>query len=185
MQYLSDGKHFTHLSIRVSSSLSNELTREIRRDSTTINALVNRVLTRYILFDRMADYDHSIILERGCFERILEEISSESLISIAKDLGPKMVKRDFEFFNIAPTVDNLISRYFEPYGAFSDRFDLNVSGEQPNLKLVLTHDYGRKWSDFLGEYCARVVESTLGFKPLIKVEDNLVTIDFGYRNRDQ
>jgi hypothetical protein len=185
MQNLENNKRFSHLSIRVSSSLGNELAKEVRRKGTTVNALVNRVLERYLVFDRMADYDHSIILERGCFERILEKVSSVALVKIAKDLGPKMVKRDFAFFNIAPTVDNLISRYFEPYGAFSDRFDFNVSGEAPNLKLVLTHEYGRKWSDFLGEYCANVVESILGAKPLIRVEDNLVTIDFGYRNRDQ
>ncbi len=182
MQNLRNGKNFSHLSIRISTNLANELTREVRRQGTTVNALMNRALERYLLFDRVADYDHSIILERECFKRILDEVSSEALLRIAKDIGPKMVERDFAFFNIAPTVDNLISRYFEPFGAFSDRFDLNVSGEAPDLKLVLAHDYGRKWSDFLGEYCKNVVESILGVRPLIKVENDFVTIDLGYRN---
>jgi len=171
-------RHFSHLSIRVSSDLSNELEKEVRRQGTTVNALVNRVLERYLAFDRMADYDHSVTLERGFFEKIIEKASNEDLVDLAKSLGPKIVKRDFAFFNIAPTLDNLITKYFEPAGAFSDRFDLNISGEAPDLKLVLTHEHGRKWSGFLGEYCDQVVESVLGVRPLIKVEDDLVTIEF-------
>lgn len=143
-----------------------------------MNALVNRVLERYLAFDRMADYDHSVTIERGFFVKIIEKASSKDLIEIARSLGPKIVKRDFTFFNIAPTLDNLITKYFEPVGAFSDRFDLNISGEAPDLKLVLTHEYGRKWSDFLGDYCEKVIESVLGVRPLIKVEDDLVTIEF-------
>jgi hypothetical protein len=172
------GKRFFHLSIRVSSNVSIELEREVKRQGTTVNALVNRVLERYLAFDRMADYDHSVTIERGFFEKIIEKASSEDLVEIARILGPKIVKRDFAFFNIAPTLDNLVAKYFEPVGAFSDRFDLNISGEAPDLKLVLTHEYGRKWSEFLGEYCDQVIESVLGVKPLIKVEDDLVTIEF-------
>jgi hypothetical protein len=136
------------------------------------------VLERYIAFDRMADYDHSVSIERGFFEKIIERSSSEDLLEIARNLGPKIVKRDFAFFNIAPTLDNLIAKHLEPVGAFSDRFDLNISGEAPDLKLVLTHEYGRKWSEFLAEYYGKAIESTLKVRPLIKVEDDLVTIEF-------
>ncbi len=178
MQNPKDSEHFFHISIRVSSSLGNELEREVRRQGTTVNAFVNRVLKRYLAFDRMADYDHSVTIERGFFEKIIEKASNEDLVEIARSLGPKVVKRDFAFFNIAPSLDNLITKYFEPVGAFSDRFDLNISGEAPDLKLVLTHDYGRKWSEFLGEYCDKLIESVIGVRPLIKIEDDLVTIEF-------
>ncbi len=173
------GQKYSHVSIRVSSDLSKELEKEVRRQGTTVNALINRVLTRYLAFDRLADYDHSVTLERGCFEKIIEKLSGEELIHIAGILGPRTVKRDFAFFDIVPNLDNLILKHFEPTGAYSDRFDLNVSGEGPNLKLVLTHEYGRKWSNFLAEYYDKAVGSVLGVKPFIKVEDDLVTIEFG------
>jgi hypothetical protein len=163
----------------VPSRLGKDLQKEVRRQGTTVNALVNRVLERYLAFDRMSDYDHSVILERGCFERIIEKMEAEDLVQIARSLGPKTVKRDFAFFGIASTLDNLVARHFEPTGAFSDRFDLNISGEAPNLKLVLTHEYGPKWSGFLAEYYDKVIESILGTKSSIKTEDDLVTIEFG------
>lgn len=110
---------------------------------------------------------------------MLEKLRVEDLEEMAKEVGPIIVKRDFAFFNIPPTLDNLISKYFEPVGRFSDRFDVNISGEGPGVKLVLTHEHGANWSRFLREYCSGVIESTLGVKPLIKVEGNLVTIELG------
>ena len=174
-----DETHSTHLSIRVPSRLGKDLENEVRRQGTTVNALVNRVLVRYLAFDRMSDYDHSVVLERACFERITEKIDAEDLIQIARSLGSKTVKRDFAFFGIAPTLDNLVSKHFEPTGAFSDRFDINISGEAPNLKLILTHEYGPKWSGFLAEYYDKVIESILGTKASIKTENDLVIIEFG------
>lgn len=73
----------------------------------------------------------------------------------------------------------MVSKHFEPTGAFSDRFELNASGEAQNLKLVLTHEYGRKWSEFLAEYYNKAIESVLKVRPFIKVEDDVVTIEFG------
>ncbi|HEV2138039.1 MAG TPA: hypothetical protein VGR53_04300 [Nitrososphaerales archaeon] len=129
----------------------------------------------------MADHDHSVTLERGCFEKIIEKVSSEDLVNIARDLGPRTVKGDFAFFDITPTLDSLISKYFRPAGAFSDGFDFNVSGEGPNLKLVLTHSYGHKWSYFLAEYCDCLIESVLAVRPKTRVEEDLVIIEFGFR----
>jgi len=179
VQSLNDRKHFSHLSIRVSTALRKDLEKEVRHQGITVNALVNRVLDRYLAFDRMADYDHSVVLERDCFAKLLEKMEGQDLVQIARSLGPKTVKRDFAFFDITPTLDNLVSKHFEPTGAFSDRFELNVSGEAPNLKLVLTHEYGRKWSEFLAEYYNNVIESILKVEPPIKVEDDVVTIEFG------
>lgn len=179
MQNLDNRKRFSHLSIRVSAALRKDLEKEIRRQGITVNALVNRVLERYLAFDRMADYDHSVVLERGCFAKIVEKMEGGDLVQIATSLGPKTVKRGFAFFGITPTLDNLVSKHFEPTGAFSDRFELNTSGEAPNLKLVLTHEYGPKWSEFLAEYYNKAIESTLKVRPLIRVEDDIVTIEFG------
>jgi hypothetical protein len=182
MQNLRGGKHFSHLSIRIPTEIGAELANEAGRQRITVNAMVNRALERYLSFDRLADFDHSVTLERQIFEKMLERVDAEDLERIAREIGPQTVKRDFVFFNIPATLDNLVSKYFEPVGMFSSRFDVNASGESPNVKLVLTHEYGPKWSRFLREYSARVIESTMGARPTIRIENNVVTIDFGSKS---
>lgn len=95
MQNLGNRKQFSHLSIRVSTDLRKDLEKDARRKGIPVNALVNRLLERHIAFDRMTDFDHSIVLERGCFAKIVEKMKGEDLVQIARSLGPKTVKRDF------------------------------------------------------------------------------------------
>lgn len=180
MQDPENQKHSSHLSIRMPYVLGKDLEKEAKRQRTTVNALVNRVVERYLAFDRMAGYDRSVVLEGRCFGKIIEKMSAEDLIQIARNLGPKTVKRDFAFFGITPNLDNLVSKHLEPTGAYSDRFDFNASGENPNLRLVLTHEYGRKWSEFLAEYYDKVIESILGTRASVTIEDDHVTIEFGF-----
>ena len=61
--------------------------------------------------------------------RLIEKVSVEEMNEIAKELGPSIVKQDFEFFDISLSLNNLISKYFEPVSAFSNRFEFNVAGE--------------------------------------------------------
>ncbi|MDG6935009.1 MAG: hypothetical protein JRN68_09980 [Nitrososphaerota archaeon] len=51
-----------HLSIRIPSGIGAELANEARRQGITVNAMVNRVLGRYLSFDRLADFDRSVTL---------------------------------------------------------------------------------------------------------------------------
>lgn len=62
MQNLRGGKHALHLSIRIPSGIGAELANEARRQGITVNAMVNRVLGRYLSFDRLADFDRSVTL---------------------------------------------------------------------------------------------------------------------------
>ena len=63
-------------------------------------------------------------------------------------------------------------------GTFSDRYEFNVSGIAPNLKLILRHEYSSKWSVFLCEYAKEIINSVLGRDPKIQIEDGQVTIEF-------
>jgi len=113
MQSLGGGKHVSHLSIRIPSEIGAELAIEARHQGITVNAMVNRALERYLSFDRLADFDHSVTLERQIFEKMLENVDVEDLERIAREIGPQTVKRDFVFFNIPATLDNLVSKYLD------------------------------------------------------------------------
>lgn len=167
-----------HLSFRIPENLRRELNKEAERQRINLNALANRILTKYVDFDRIAEHEHSIILDRRIFSSIIEVASGEDLESLGRELGPRLVKQTFEFFGIEPTVEILVSRYFEPMGAYSGRYQSNVVGNAPDLKLILEHDYGVKWSAFLAEYTRGVIKSLLGTEPRIELNSDLIKVEF-------
>jgi len=167
-----------HISLRVPSELREELQREGSRRKINFNSLGNRILEKYLSFDRLVEHEHSVVIERKVFLGILEEVPVESLAELGKKLGPQVVKESFEFFGIPLTLDNLISNYFTPIGAFSDNYECNATGSTPNLKLILAHEYGDKWSIFLREYASGIIESILGTKPKVLAGVDTVTIEF-------
>jgi hypothetical protein len=173
-----NGRQFVHLSFRIPENVRRELNREAKRQHVNLNALANRVLAKYVDFDRIVEHEHSIILDRRIFLPIIEAASREDLENLGKALGPRLVKQTFEFFDIEPTVESLVSRYFEPMGAYSGRYQSNIVGSGPDLKLILEHDYGIKWSAFLAEYTRGVVKSLLGTEPKIELDDDLIKIEF-------
>jgi hypothetical protein len=139
---------------------------------------MNHLLTKYVIFDRIVEHERSIVLDRRIFFPIIQKVPVEELEKIGKELGPKLVRQTFEFLNIEPTVDNLVNRYLEPMGTYSGRYQSNIVAATPNLKLVLEHEYGSKWSAFLAQYMTGVVKSLLSCEPKIEVEDDLVKIEF-------
>jgi hypothetical protein len=178
MESLRNRIQFAHVSVRISENLRRELNSEAKREHINLNALVNRILTKFVDFDRIAEHERSIVLDRRIFLPIIEEASLEELEILGKKLGPRLAKQTFEFFNIEPTVESLVSRYFEPMGAYSGNYQLSVAGSGSNLKLILEHDLGSKWSAFLSEYTRGVVKSVLGSEPRIELDDDLVKVEF-------
>lgn len=169
---------FVHVSFRIPTELKDQLENEAKRKKMNLNAFVTRILVKYYTFDRLVEHENSVVIERHVFSRILDKMEHEDMAEIGKELGPIIVKQDFEFFGIAPNLDNLVEEYFEPMGTFSDRYEFNVSGIAPNLKLILRHEYSSKWSVFLAEYAKGITNSILGRNPKIQVEDGQVTIEF-------
>ncbi len=178
MQGLNNGNQFVHISLRIPDNVRSELDKEAKRQGINVNALANRILAKYLIFDRMVEHEHSIVLDRRIFLPIIEKVTREEFEDLGMRLGPRLVKQTFQFYDIEPTVESLISRYFEPMGSYSGRYESNVVRSGRHLKLILEHDYGSKWSAFLAEYAKGVGKSLLGAEPKIELNDDLVVIEF-------
>jgi len=178
MQRLGNSGRFVHVSARIPESRRQELVSEANRQGINFNALVNRVLNKYLEFDMLSEHEHSITLDRRIFSPILDRMTEEDMKNLGKRLGPRLTRETLEFFDVEFTLDGLVSRYLEPMGRYSGRFRFNSTSRGLGLKGVLEHDYGRKWSVFLAEYTSGIVKSILGTEPRIEVEDDLVKIRF-------
>ena len=169
---------FTHISLRIPENLRHQLDGIARGQHIPLNALATRILAKCVEFDRIVEHERSIVLDRQVFLRFIDETPLDQLEILGRTLGPRLVKQTFEFFDVEPTVKNLVSHYFEPMGAYSGRYQVNITGSGSNFKLILEHDFGSKWSAFLVEHTKGVFKSVLGTEPLIESSDSLVKVTF-------
>jgi hypothetical protein len=178
MQNLGRSDRFVHVSVRIPEKLVLELHNEARRQGINFNALINRLLLKFIEFDRIYEHGRSVILDKRVFVPLLDKIKEEELRNIGLKLGPILTKETMEFFDIEFTLESLFSRYLEPMGRHSGEFRFNGMSQGRKIGAVLEHEYGRKWSIFLAEYTKGIMKSVLGTEPRIEVEDDIVSIQF-------
>lgn len=177
METLNERKHI-HISLRIPIGMRDELLEEGNRQRINFNSLGNRILERYLAFDRISEYDRSVVMEREVLSAILDRVATEDLEKIGREFGPRLVKESFSFYGISHTLSNLVTKYFEPAGRYSGRYDFNLVGTASQPKFVLMHRYGEKWSSLLKEYTAGVFESILGERPRVEADGDIVAIEF-------
>lgn len=164
------------MSLRISVELKQDLEYEAKHRLTNLNALINRTLTKFVRFDRMAEHIGSVVLSNYLFSHFMRSLSEEELAEFGEDLGPAIVKPTFTFYSMKPDLNSLITHYFEPMGLFSGWFELSHLVEDSKHKLVLQHSHGHKWSIFLKHYVTGMTKSVLGVEPRIESEDGSVII---------
>jgi len=171
-------KRHVHISLRIPTDMREELLREAYKQGINFNALGNRIMEKYLSFDRMAERDRSVVMEREVLSAILDKVAVQDLEEIGREFGPRLVKESLFFYGISPTLHDLVTKYFEPAGKYSGRYDFNLVGTSSQPRMVLVHRYGEKWSILLKEYMAGAIESILGGRPRIEAGPDFVTIEF-------
>jgi len=170
-----DPDTFIHVSLRLPERLRNQLKKEAKHRNITLNSLINAVLSKYISFDKIVEGTNAIPLNGPFFREWLEITSTDQMESIAKNLGPKVVRQSFAFRGIDFNLDNLIEFYFEPVSAHSGWYLFNTYFEGTSRKLIFKHSHGPKWTAFLKLYVASILRSATGTEPEVTIEDEILT----------
>lgn len=166
---------FVHIRLRIHEELRDQLNREAKRRNITLNSLIIAILSKCISFDMIIEAMKAVPLNRAFLDELLEIASTDELESIAKRLGPKVVRKSFAFRGIAFNLDNLVKFYFEPLSAYSGWYSFNTYFEGTTRILVFEHPLGQKSTAFLKRYIAGIIRSANGIEPEVTIEDETLT----------
>ncbi len=169
-------RKFVHVSFRIPVEAKAGLEKEADRRGINVNALVSEIFVKYTTFDRIVDYLEVIPLNKLLLTRTLDKVDAEDMERLGKELGPKAIKRAFEFLGLEFSLNGIIEHYFRPLATYSRWYSFNVTWGEMEQRLLFEHHYGAKWSAFLGHYIAEIVKSATGSEPRITVDDELVVI---------
>jgi len=168
--------------IRLSENINDLLERDAQEQNISANALISKIMTRYVEWDRIIEKTSGVTISSLLFRALLNEISDQKLEEIAKDFGVKVVK-DLAIMAFGKEDLDTVLKTLLLIGKYSTgvRASAPVSVESKvdgRYVLTLHHDWGPKGSVLFTSLFDYLIRNELGRQPTINVTDDAVTVSF-------
>ncbi len=154
----------SNITISTDSEIFDAIRKDCQSKGITLNAQINQILKKHILFYRLVEEKRGVILPHQFMAGLVDMCNENQFINLLDEAGGnKTVPTHFAHNGIPYTMENLIKYFFEgislwagAYNKFRYRGDVNN-----NLSLIMEHDFGIKYSRMLGEVISRFINRTL------------------------
>lgn len=160
---------------RLDKQLLSELEKEASRQRISVNSLVNRLIEGYVTYGRYREHFDTITLNRLTFLSFIEKLSDEDLVDIARVRGKETPR---ELIPLCGKKLDLEGVLFFMKTVLQDHchwFIMYVFDDNGSLRIVLRHQWGRKWSKWLRAYIESLSLNILQVRPSFEEEaDNYV-----------
>jgi hypothetical protein len=187
-------RHNSSLSTRLSSELEQQLKEEAEKKGITTSALINNVLSRYMLWDRMFERFSLVTLDISSFRYILDSMSVETAANCGRLTGER-IKGFIQFRHGKISIQNFLSwldqsskylgiKQFEILEKPSIEPEqstgvVNATRNAGYYSIALYHDMGIKWSI----YNKKRIEAAMGsifldVSPTFEIGENFVKFNF-------
>jgi hypothetical protein len=163
--------------IRLSEEIDNLLEKDAREQNITPNALISKIMTKYVEWDRHTEKFGFISFARQTFKSILEELDERKVEQVATNMGGPTLKAVtlfwFKELN-AETLQKTISNYCRYSGLGVS--EVKIDGAQ--CTMTFHHDLGRKYSIYLKNAISQFVKTTLGVVPETEITHDMFLVSF-------
>jgi hypothetical protein len=168
-----EGKAVTR-TFRLDRAWDRVLEEEAEKRKMSVSNLLENIVSDYSHFYRWVEVLHAITFSPGTFKEFLEAIDEEELKRIGEKVGKMVPVHGFlvRGDKITPEVARyLVTQLMGKYGNWCRVAD----HENQRAYYYIKHDYGPKWSVFLGAYVSSFYANVLGKKIECEpVADNLL-----------
>ncbi len=163
--------------VRLNQELDSILRDDAEKSDLTVNGLINRIMTKYVEWDRHTERFGFISFARQTFKSILEEVDECKIEQIATNTASPTLKAVtlfwFKELN-AETLLKTISNYCKYSGLGTS--EIKVDGAQ--CTITFHHDLGRKYSIYLKNAIGQFVKTTLGLVPKTEIAHDMLFVSF-------
>jgi hypothetical protein len=168
------------ITLAIDSHILKQIKRDAKSNGQSVNAAINNILTKYVLFYRYTEQQKGHVLTNKSFQLIVDRMEEDVLLndfeSNSMDLIPSILIEQ----NIPITMENLIRYCFEFIGinaglwhSFSFYKD-----DEGYTCLLFRHNYGIKWSKVLNEGLSNLLDAQFQYhtKPTLLPSSVLLKI---------
>ncbi len=164
--------------IRLSEEIDTLLEKDAREQNISTNALVGKIMTRYVEWDRVVEKLDFVSFSNAFFVTLINEVSDEKIQEMGSQEAVRQIKNqamwDFgkaDFDTLLKTI-GLIGKY-----GVATHMSVESWGDG-NHVITLHHKWGHKGVVFFRSFFESLIRSELGVQPRIDVADDVLVISF-------
>jgi hypothetical protein len=134
-------------------------------------------MTKYSEWDRFNERWGIISLRREAFKSILEVIEPDKLVDVAKDIGSYVPKEFICFWFKKISLETYL-QYLSLVCQYAKFAECEIENDGKYYTIILSHDIGRKWSEFLAVWLTEGLKDTVDILPEIETTRNSIVVRF-------
>ncbi len=161
------------ISFRVDPHIIDELNEAARDDRITLNALVDQVFYNYVTWDRKARSGW-ILIKKETLRSLIESMDEKKIARLGVRAA-KIVMRD-TLLSFSGKIDLESWLLVTKHRSVRSDFAYQESRDRDEIKIVITHGMGPKWSLFHKAYYMQMLKD-LGRKTRVESTDNTLVIE--------
>lgn len=171
------------ITLRLQNDVLEALKREAHKKDLTLNAFINKTLSKNITFEENVNAVPAMILPYDLFIMMLDGLKESDIKAIAID-GPRIVKKLFNIMGLSYDIDHVVHNYFMVLAKYCNWFEFSHKISAGKYRLVFCAGSNEKWVAFLHQYIKGILES---LKIIITNEsqhDGIIVFEFSHREHN-
>ena len=176
----SNSKKTVLKTMRIPDYINILLEKDADSKRISVNALISMIMTKYAEWDRYIERFGGITIKPQAFKEIIEAVDDDKLAEIAKRSGSRFPREFVLFWFKKATLDTYLEslKLMFKYKGYA-RYELETDGSE--YTIILVHDLGEKWSNFLRYIVETGMKSITGIVPKFEVNDDSLIVRFNSR----
>ncbi len=150
--------------IRLSEEIDSVIQSDADRLGMSSNALITKILLYYKDAQRYDAAGSRVTITRDTFRAIIDTLSIEEIEDIAYEYGGKKLREHLLRRGMEINQENIFWHIAQLLGEYSGWFRCEIYEKKDVDIFHLSHNMGRKWSHFLGNYITSILQGELKFK---------------------
>src|SRR3972149_872336 len=137
------------ITLRLPDNILQVLKKESEKRDLPLNAIINRILSKNVIFDMKMDVLPTITMSQALFSKIMAKLDEKNQKEIVLYV-PKSVKHLFALLNLNYDLKNIIENHFIIMDKYCGWYNFHYDIKGNNYRLVFESDLGPDWVQFLG-----------------------------------
>jgi len=134
--------------IRVSEDLEATLEKMAAEKGIAMNALVSSALTKYALWDYLTERFGFVTISKSLFKDMIDSADPAKLQEMARAHRPQALKDMMMFWFQDISMEKFLE-FWARRGRYGQDVKVEIKREGNNLTLIVTHDFGRVYTEFM------------------------------------
>lgn len=165
------------ITLRLPINILQVLKKESEKRDLPLNAIINRILSKSVIFDMQLNVLPTITMSQALFSKImtkLDEMNQREIILYV----PKSVKQLFTLLNLNYDLTSLIENHFLIMDKYCGWYTFHYYVKGNNYRLVFESELGPDWVQFLRLYITSVLHSLRIDNIDVKIEGSVLVFEF-------